>query len=91
MLALAIAPTGPANANFYPQARIQAVAELGLRSSPYPALKAISCEYQGGVLVLRGCLPTYYLKQMAQEVVAHQCGTEEQLENRIQVVQPSPR
>jgi hypothetical protein len=54
-------------------------------------LKHVSCNYQGGVLVLRGCLPTYYLKQMAQEVVAHQFDQLERLENRIQVVRPAPR
>jgi hypothetical protein len=42
-------------------------------------------------LVLRGCLPTYFLKQMAQEVVAHQFHQIERLDNRIQVVGPAPR
>ena len=86
MSALDPAPAGPANPSFNPQASIQAVAERGLHSSPYPALKTVSCDYQGGVLILRGCLPTYYLKQMAQEVVAHQFDKAERLENRIQVV-----
>lgn len=79
------APAGHAN-NLDPEAGIQAVAERGLRSSRYPALKAVSCDCQGGVLILRGCLPSYYLKQMAQEVVAHQFDKAERLENRIQVV-----
>jgi hypothetical protein len=64
------------------------VAERGLRSSRYSALKHVSCDYQGGVLVLRGCLPSYYLKQIAQEVVAHQFDQVERLENRIEVVRP---
>jgi hypothetical protein len=42
------------------------------------------------VLVLRGCLPSYYLKQIAQEVVAHQFDKGERLENRIEVVRPLP-
>jgi hypothetical protein len=64
----------------------QAVAERGLRSSRYPALKTVCCDYQDGVLVLRGCLPTYYLKQVAQEVVAHQVQGVGRLDNQIQVV-----
>jgi hypothetical protein len=73
-------------ASLNPQVSSKAIAERSLRSSRYPALKSVSCDYQGGVLVLRGCLPTYYLKQMAQEVVAHQFDKGERLENRIQVV-----
>ena len=74
-----------------PPASPQAVAERGLRSSRYSALKRVSCDYQGGVLVLRGCLPSYYLKQIAQEVVAHQFDKVERLENHIQVVRPASR
>jgi hypothetical protein len=35
----------------------QAVAERALRSGPYPALGELCCDYRGGVLVVRGCLP----------------------------------
>jgi hypothetical protein len=44
-------------------------AERRLRSHSYLALKNVSCEYRDGVLTLRGCLPTYYLKQVAQAAV----------------------
>ncbi len=37
-----------------PQATIPAVAERGLCSSRYSALKHVSCDYQSGVLVLKG-------------------------------------
>lgn len=69
---LAVHPTGTESDTQRPdpQASIQAVAERGLRSSRYPVLKTLSCDYQDGVLVLRGCLLTDYLKQMVQEVVA---------------------
>ena len=73
-----------------PPTSIQAATEQGLRSSPYSALKHVSCDCQGGVLVLRGRLPTYYLKQIAQEVVAHQFDKVERLENRIEVVPLAP-
>jgi osmotically-inducible protein OsmY len=60
-------------------------AELQLRNNPYRALQNISCEYHEGVLTLRGCLPTWYLKQLAQTVVAHLAGVE-RIVNQIQVI-----
>jgi osmotically-inducible protein OsmY len=39
------------------------------QASLYPALRSISCEFHEGVLVLRGRVRTYFLKQMAQETV----------------------
>jgi osmotically-inducible protein OsmY len=42
-----------------------------LRTNPYPTIRRVSCECDDqGVLVLRGRLPTYYQKQLAQEAVA---------------------
>jgi hypothetical protein len=43
------------------------------------------------VLVLRGCVPSYYLKQVAQEVVARQVQGVGRLDNQIQVVRPAAR
>jgi hypothetical protein len=83
-------PTGPADLSPDPQASVQAVAERGLRSSRYRALKTVCCDYREGVLVLWGSLPTYYLKQMAQEVVVWQFDKVGRLENRIEVVRPAP-
>ena len=90
---LAVHPTGtePDTPSPDPQASLQELAERCLRSNPYLALKNISCDYRGGVLVLRGCLPSYYLKQIAQEVVAHQVQGVGRLDNQIQVVPPAPR
>ncbi len=71
-------------------------AEALLRSNPYLALKNVSCEDcrvesgEGGLVVLRGCLPSYYLKQIAQTVVAQVEGVR-RIDNRIQVVKPAPR
>jgi len=45
------------------------VAQDHLRRSPYRALRSVVCEYDQGVLVLRGRLSSYYMKQMAQETV----------------------
>jgi len=72
------------------QASTKDLAERCLRSNPYLALKSVSCDYLDGVLFLRGCVPTYYLKQLAQEVVGGLAGVE-RIENQIQVVMPAYR
>ena len=65
-------------------------AEHELLCNPYLALKNVRCEYREGVLTLRGCLPTYYLKQVAQTAVGHLDGVR-QVVNLIQVVPPARR
>lgn len=65
-------------------------AESRLRGNAYLALQNVSCEFRQGVLTLRGCLPTYYLKQMAQAAVAHVSGVE-RVVNEIEVLAPSRR
>lgn len=40
-----------------------------LSNSDYPCFRQLSCLVRGGVLVLKGQVPTYYLKQLAQTVV----------------------
>lgn len=40
-----------------------------LQRNPYPLLRTLFVEYEGGVVVLRGKLPNYYHKQLAQEAV----------------------
>jgi osmotically-inducible protein OsmY len=77
---LALLPPRPAQ-----QASPAEFAERQLRSSPYLALRNLGCDFHDGVLVLRGCLPTYYLKQMAQAAVSHVAGVE-QVVNQIEVV-----
>jgi hypothetical protein len=71
--------TGPAP----PQGVVEG-AETRLRSNPYLALKNVTCDYHDGVLTLRGCLPTYYLKQLAQEAVGHPGGV--RVVNEIEVL-----
>jgi osmotically-inducible protein OsmY len=65
------------------------LAERALRNSPYLALRNIACEHHDGVLTLRGCLPTYYLKQVAQAVVARLDGVR-QVNNDIEVICAGP-
>lgn len=51
-------------------ARIAETANECLQNSPYRALRQIMCECDQGVLLLRGRLPSFYHKQLAQEAVA---------------------
>jgi osmotically-inducible protein OsmY len=45
--------------------------EHRLQRSGYAALNKVCCEFHGesGILHLRGSVPSYYLKQVAQELV----------------------
>ncbi len=65
-------------------------AETRLRSNSYLALKNVSCEFREGVLTLRGCLPSYYLKQMAQTAVARMDGVD-RVVNEIEVISSQRR
>jgi osmotically-inducible protein OsmY len=60
-------------------------AEECLRESPYTAIRNLSCEGNQGVVVLRGQVPTYYEKQLAQETVAQIDGTM-QIINEVDVM-----
>jgi osmotically-inducible protein OsmY len=55
-----------------------------LHENPELAGEFISCEYRQGMLVLRGRVPTYYQKRIAQEVVRRMDGVG-QLVNEIDV------
>jgi osmotically-inducible protein OsmY len=46
-------------------------AQKRLRHTSYPRIRELTCECDDrGVLYLRGCLPSYYQKQLAQEAVS---------------------
>lgn len=72
------------------QVSLKDLAERCLQRNPYLALKHISCHLLDGVLVLRGCLPTYYLKQLAQEALTDLNGVA-RIDNQIQVLTPIVR
>jgi osmotically-inducible protein OsmY len=72
------------------EGRIEEAAEGHLRRSGYLALRDIGCTCREGVVTLGGCLPTYYLKQIAQHVVAESEGVRAII-NRIEVLAPSDR
>jgi osmotically-inducible protein OsmY len=83
-----LASAEPALPSRTPQLGLKDLSEGCLRRHPYGALKSVSCDCRDGVLVLRGCLPSYYLKQVAQEVVARLEGVR-RIDNQIQVVTPA--
>jgi osmotically-inducible protein OsmY len=64
-------------------------AEARLRSNSYLALKNVSCELEHGVLTLRGCVPSYYLREMATSAVSRLDGIDTVV-NELQVI-ASPR
>jgi osmotically-inducible protein OsmY len=65
-------------------------AENCLRHNSYLALKNVRCDFHEGALILRGCLPTYYLKQVAQQTVSRLEGVD-RIVNEIEVVASSRR
>lgn len=66
---------------------IAEMAQTRLRRSSYFELRDVCCDFGGGVLALRGCLPSYYLKQLAQANVAGVPGVVA-VDNRVEVIMP---
>jgi osmotically-inducible protein OsmY len=56
-----------------------------LRNSSYTVLRGVSCEYDEGRLVLRGRLPSFFHKQLAQVAVAGMADVS-QVVNQIEVI-----
>jgi osmotically-inducible protein OsmY len=54
-------------------------AKIRLKESPHWAIRSLTCECFQGVLFLRGHLPSFYQKQLAQEAVG-------KLEGVLQVI-----
>ncbi len=47
----------------------------------------ISCQSYEGILILRGCVATYYMKQLIQTLAAQVEGVQ-QIDNRVEVAAP---
>ena len=60
-------------------------ASEALLHSPIPALRKLQVEQTNGELVLSGSVPSYYLKQLAQETIMPILAGRE-LHNRVAVV-----
>jgi osmotically-inducible protein OsmY len=69
---------------------IAVIAENRLRRSAYMSVGQLRCDYEDGVLRLCGRLPSYYLKQIAQNTVADIEGVDE-IVNDVEVSPPAPR
>jgi osmotically-inducible protein OsmY len=63
-------------------------AEDRLRRSGYLALRDVTCDSREGVVSLRGRLRSYYLKQLAQSLVASVEGVL-QVHNHIEIIAPA--
>ena len=77
----------PSDTRVLPEKPWNAVLEQVTRifeHSSYSELKRLSCQFHEGVLTLRGRLPCYYLKQIAQTLATGVAGVEE-LDNRIEI------
>jgi osmotically-inducible protein OsmY len=64
------------------------VAEIArncLCNSPYIAIRTVSCDFENGVLLLRGRLQSFHHKQLAQETVRRLAGVG-QIVNAIEVI-----
>jgi osmotically-inducible protein OsmY len=64
------------------------LAERRLRESPYFFLKNIRCQFEAGVLTLRGRVPNRQLQKFAESIVFRIAGVEEVV-NRVEVFDPS--
>ena len=60
-------------------------AEDRLRHSDYLELRNVSCDFHDGVLTLRGRVPSYHLKQLAQSLLCELDGILE-FNNQLEVV-----
>ena len=67
---------------------IRRTAEERLRSSGYLALRDVACMARDDVVYLHGRLPSYFLKQLAQEIAAGVEGVRRVI-NRIDVLRPA--
>jgi osmotically-inducible protein OsmY len=64
---------------------VETIAEARLQASQYSLIRKILFLYDDGVLVLRGRLPTFFQKQLAQTAVADIEGVK-QVVNQIEVL-----
>jgi hypothetical protein len=63
---------------------VEQAAKTRLARTGYPLLKTIECSFQDGTMELRGRVPSYYHKQLAQEAL-RKVNDVKQLVNNIEV------
>ncbi|MBI2824976.1 MAG: BON domain-containing protein [Planctomycetia bacterium] len=69
------------------QRAIEAAAQERLRESTHSELRHISCDFQDGVLRLRGQVSTFHLKQLAHTLVRDTDGVS-RVSNELEVPGP---
>ncbi len=47
--------------------------------------REIDCDFRGGILTLRGCVPSFYLKQVLQSILRDIPGVQ-RIDNRVDVI-----
>jgi osmotically-inducible protein OsmY len=83
----AVAPAGSRGA-FPSRARMaNDIAQRRLGSAMHTALRGISCSVENGLATLRGRVPTFYCKQLAQSLLVGIAGIE-RIDNQIEVIVP---
>jgi osmotically-inducible protein OsmY len=65
--------------------QVAALAKHRIQHQPHLSVQRIWCEYYGRKLYLRGQVPSYYLKQLAQTAVSGMDGVA-QVVNEIEVL-----
>lgn len=68
---------------------VAAAAIARLRRSGYPSLRHVSCEVQNGVLMLRGGVSSFFLKQIAQALL-RDLAVPFELDNQLTVAPSCP-
>ncbi|MBX3423771.1 MAG: hypothetical protein KF752_19620 [Pirellulaceae bacterium] len=64
---------------------VQRLAALKLQGSRYYFVRQVTCEVQGQVLILKGQVPSFYMKQIAQTLVRDLLRDGLVLDNRVEV------
>jgi osmotically-inducible protein OsmY len=62
-----------------------ALVRAELLKSPYLPIRAVSCRLDDGVLTLKGKVPSYYFKQVAQRIAMDAIGGLAAVDNQLQV------
>jgi osmotically-inducible protein OsmY len=63
---------------------ISRLVEVRLRETSHPPLVAVTCDFDDGTATLRGDVPSFYLKQLAQSI-ARQTNGVTHVVNQIRV------
>jgi osmotically-inducible protein OsmY len=73
-------------ASFIDSCHVVARANERLQMPHYSPVRFVFCEFDDGVLTLRGQVSTFFQKQLAQEAVLHVTGVA-QVVNQVEVVE----